>query len=152
MSTAKHFIPDGSQQLMAQLIVKDAKKTAAFLADAFGGEKIAEYPGPDGKGVMWAMVKVGDSRILLADASGFATPTRANIFVYVPDVDAALGRARERGAKILQPAADMFWGDRWALVEDPDGNHYQIATHIEDLTPAEIGQRMKGAAQAAASA
>jgi uncharacterized glyoxalase superfamily protein PhnB len=148
MSKAKHYVPEGSQTLTPQLIVKDAKKTAQFLVDVFGGEKLAEYPGPDGKSIMWAVVKVGESRILLADASPRAKATTANLFVYVPDVDGTVAKAKDRGATELSPAADMFWGDRWALLADADGNQWQVATHVEDLTPAEIGERMKKMAAA----
>lgn len=117
----------------------------------FGAEKLAEYSGPDGKSVIWAMLKLGESRVLVADAVGFAPATRSNIFVYVRDVDSTVDRAKARGAKVVTPPSDMFWGDRWAIVEDSDGNPYQIATHIEDVTPQEIGERNEACGNARVS-
>jgi PhnB protein len=33
---------------------------------------------------------------------------------------------------------DMFWGERFARVRDPFGHEWGIATHLRDMTPAEI--------------
>ncbi len=35
----------------------------------------------------------------------------------------------------------MFYGDRSAAVTDPFGNFWAIATHIEDVSPAELKKR-----------
>jgi len=36
----------------------------------------------------------------------------------------------------------MFWGDRYAQVVDPYGHAWQIATHVEDVSPQEMESRM----------
>jgi hypothetical protein len=36
------------------------------------------------------------------------------------------------------PLADMFWGDRYGVVEDPSGHQWAVATHIRDMTPEEM--------------
>ena len=46
---------------------------------------------------------------------GFHLPSRA-------DVDAAWDRMTSAGAKGRQAPYDAFWGSRYAIVEDPDGN------------------------------
>jgi PhnB protein len=56
------------------------------------------------------------------------------IFVYVEDVDGAVERAVARGATVLRPAEDQFWGDRTAWVMDPAGHVWTIATRIEETT------------------
>ena len=98
--------------------------------------------GPDGASIMHAHVIIGDSAIFFSDAGGFAKPTTANLFFYVPDVDKAIAQAAAAGAKVLAPATDMFWGDRWSMLEDPSGNVWQIATHVEDVSPEEMQRRM----------
>jgi hypothetical protein len=40
------------------------------------------------------------------------------------------------------PLADMFWGDRYAQLEDPFGHHWSVATHTRDLSPQEIQEGM----------
>jgi hypothetical protein len=37
----------------------------------------------------------------------------------------------------------MFWGDRMANITDPFGHEWAIATHTEDVSPAEMERRMK---------
>ncbi|MBL8610010.1 MAG: VOC family protein [Myxococcales bacterium] len=143
--TAKSHVPEGTQAITPQLVVKGARAFADKLVEVFGAEKLAEYPNADGS-VMFAVVKIGDSKLFLSDAGGFAQATKGNVFVYVPDVDAAVGKLAACGGKVLAPPSDMFWGDRWALVEDPSGNQWQIATHLQDLSVEEVRSRMASAA------
>jgi uncharacterized glyoxalase superfamily protein PhnB len=62
---------------------------------------------------------------------------------YVPDCDAAIAQAEQAGAKVLMPAADMFWGDRYGIVIDPSGHKWSFATHQKDLSPAEMQAAMQ---------
>ena len=39
------------------------------------------------------------------------------------------------------PVSDMFWGDRFGKVIDPYGHHWSLATHTEDVAPAEMERR-----------
>ena len=63
------------------------------------------------------------------------------IFVYVADVDQALERAVARGAKILIPAQNQFWGDRTARIVDPSGHVWTVASRIEETTEEQRAQR-----------
>jgi PhnB protein len=65
------------------------------------------------------------------------------IHLYVEDVDAVASRAVEAGAKTLTPVADQFYGDRSSSIEDPFGHIWIIATHKEDMTPAEMQKRFE---------
>ena len=40
--------------------------------------------------------------------------------------------------KIHMPATDMFWSDRYAMLEDLFGHHWSVATHIRDVSPEEM--------------
>jgi PhnB protein len=142
MAKAKHFVPTGLSTLTPQLVVSDATALVSFLEKAFGAQLVDKVPGPEGKGILHGHCRVGDSVIFLSDASGFAKPTTANSFVYVEDVDTVFGKAVAAGGKVVAPITDMFWGDRWGMIEDPFGNIWQLATHVEDLSPDEIKQRM----------
>ena len=96
-------------------------------------------PGADGK-LMHAEIKIGDSLVMCSDA--VREPARpAGLFVFSRNVDKAFDKAVKAGAKVLMPPADMFWGDRFARVEDPQGNSWGIATHIEDVSPKEMKKR-----------
>jgi uncharacterized glyoxalase superfamily protein PhnB len=61
--------------------------------------------------------------------------------MYVEDVDAAFGRAVKAGGTIVAKPADQFYGDRSGGVVEPAGNTIWIATHIEDVPPAELQRR-----------
>jgi hypothetical protein len=41
------------------------------------------------------------------------------------------------------PPTDMFWGDRYGLLEDPFGHRWSVATHKRDLTSGQIESAMK---------
>ncbi|MCA9705520.1 MAG: VOC family protein [Myxococcales bacterium] len=131
--------------LIPQLVVDDARGYLEFLGKALGGETLHVMPGPDGKSVMHAAVRLQDARVFVSDASEFAKKTTANVFLYVSDVDAAYERATAAGAQPVAPVSDMFWGDRWGMVADPSGNLWQLATHVEDVTPEQLAERMRAA-------
>jgi len=65
--------------------------------------------------------------------------------LYVPDADAAWATAIAAGCKVVSPIEDQFWGDRYGEVKDPFGFVWAIATHLEDLTAAEIEARRQKA-------
>ena len=103
-------------------------------------------PGPDGKGVMHAELRIGDSLVMLCDEfpnmQAFSplhykgTPT--SVFLYVENVDEVFHRAVEAGGQVVMPVTDMFWGDRFGKVRDPFGHEWGIATRQWDLTPEEL--------------
>jgi uncharacterized glyoxalase superfamily protein PhnB len=67
--------------------------------------------------------------------------------LYVEDADSTFARAVEAGAKPVMPLADMFWGDRYGMLEDPFGHKWAIATHKQDLSVEQIEQGMQQAFQ-----
>jgi uncharacterized glyoxalase superfamily protein PhnB len=65
------------------------------------------------------------------------------IHLYVEDADAAFARAVGAGATAVMPLADMFWGDRYGVLQDPFGHKWAIASHKRDLTPEQVEEGMK---------
>jgi PhnB protein len=125
----------------ASLNVADAKAVIDFCRKTFAAKVRGDVMrGPDGK-ILHAEIEFGDSIVMVSDAVR-ETERPANLFVYVEAVDKVIAKAVKAGAKVLEPAADMFWGDRFGRVEDPVGNRWAIATHIEDVTPKELKKRM----------
>lgn len=97
---------------------------------------------------MHAELRLGDSVIMLSDASPEFPARSAMIHIYVPDTDAAYRRAVAAGAKPIREPADQFYGDRSAGVEDAFGNYWWIATHVEDIPPEEMERRATEAMRA----
>lgn len=146
-------VPEGFHTLTPHLIVKDASQAIEFYKKAFGAEELSRLPGPDGKSIMHAALKIGDSRLFLVDEfpqMGSRGPaaiggTPVTVHVYVEDVDSVFNQAVAAGAKVRMPLDDMFWGDRYGQIIDPFGHQWSLAAHKEDLTPEEIAKRAQAA-------
>lgn len=139
-------VPEGMHTITTQLWFNgDCAEAVEFYQKAFGAELAGPVAkGPDGKGVMHAMLKMGNAQVMMADAwpdmweKGPETSATAGLFVYVDDCDALFSRAAEAGCEVIFPMNDMFWGDRMGKVKDPFGHCWGIATHKWDYTPEEI--------------
>lgn len=144
-------IPDGFHTVTPALTVRDGARVIEFLKKALGAQELMRMPGPDGKTIMHAELKIGDCIVMLSEEQptmGCRAPASVGaptsyLYVYVPDVDAAFKRAVDAGAKVLMPVANMFWGDRFGQVEDPSGHRWGLATHQEDVLPEEMSRRQK---------
>jgi len=62
------------------------------------------------------------------------------IHLYVEDADAVAAQAVAAGAKVLKPVDEMFWGDRYGMLEDPFGHRWSVATHVRDVSPQEMAE------------
>jgi PhnB protein len=142
-------IPDGHHAVTPYLVVHDAEAAIRFYQQAVGAAEVMRFPGPTGKGILHAVIKIGDSLIYLSDEfrdMGSRSPktlggTTAGIHLYVEDADAVFQRAVAAGARVRVPLMDIFWGDRFGRVIDPFGYEWAVATHKEDVSPEEIGRR-----------
>jgi PhnB protein len=145
-------IPDGMHSITPHLVCDGAAQAIEFYKKAFGAVEMGRLPDPKGR-LMHAAVRIGDSVVMLVDEFpewGSVGPkalkgTPVTIHLYVEKVDAVFNQAVSVGAKVVMPVADMFWGDRYGLVEDPFGHRWSIATRTRDLSPAEIEQGAKDA-------
>jgi PhnB protein len=145
-------IPQGFHSITPCLTVDSAQQAIDFYTRAFGAKEIMRMDGPPGK-ISHAELKIGDSILMLGDempGAGGRTPrslggSSVNIFLYVDDVDTIFDRAKAAGARVDMPVDDMFWGDRYGKLTDPFGHSWSIATHKEDVTPAEMTKRAQAA-------
>jgi uncharacterized glyoxalase superfamily protein PhnB len=136
-------IPKGYHSITPALNQADAAKMIEFCKKAFGAKVRMSLAGPGGK-IAHAEIDIGDSVVMLNDA--MQEPAQpAGLFLYVPDVDKTVAKAVKAGAKVIMPVQDMFWGDRFGRIEDPQGNRWGIATHREDVPPRELKKRAAAA-------
>ncbi len=141
-------IPDGYHAITPYLVVEGAAKVIEFASKAFGAQEIFRFPGPNGT-IGHAEMKIGDSVIMIADAGRYP-PRPANLVLYVPNVDEVYRKAIAAGATSEREPADQFYGDRSAGVIDTGGNHWWMATHVEDVSPDELERRAAEMAKKAA--
>ena len=93
-------------------------------------------------GIGHAEVEIDGAALMLAGAPPPEyPPTSSLIHPYVPDCDAVYAQVIA-GATFVAEPADQFYGDRLARITDPHGNQWSISTHIEDLTPDQIAERI----------
>jgi uncharacterized glyoxalase superfamily protein PhnB len=149
MASTVKPIPEGYHTVTPHLVVRDTEQALAFYQKAFGAKELGRSAGPDGKSIIHAEMQIGDSRLMLNDeflAWGVKSPQTLNgspvtIHLYVEDVDAVVRKAADAGAQITMPPADMFWGDRYAKVQDPFGHHWSIGCRIANLSAKEMAER-----------
>jgi PhnB protein len=131
------------------LTVRGVSEAVEFYRRAFGASELYRNMAPDGKSVMHAELMLGDSRFLLHDefpehgevSPLDGPPTGVKLHLYVDDVDDIYERTIAAGATVLMPLQDCFWGDRYAIVRDPFGHRWSMATRIEDLSPRQLQKR-----------
>ena len=143
-------VPDGFHRVTPHLVVRNAAGLIEFYKKAFGAVELGRAPGPDGKSIMHAAIRIGDSIVFLNDEfpdMGAVSPlagkgTPVTLHLYVEDADKQFQQALAAGAEVVMPLADQFWGDRYGIVRDPSGHQWSIGSHMEDLTPDQIKERM----------
>jgi PhnB protein len=133
-------IPEGYHTVTPYLTVEGAGKLLDFVKRAFDAKEIHRTTRPDG--TLWhAEVRIGDSMVMMAEAADPWKPMSSAIYLYVNDTDATYQSAIAAGATSLMEPANQFYGDRNAGVQDPVGNMWWIGTHVEDVSPEEVGRR-----------
>lgn len=124
----------GMQPVNVYLAVANVAATVEFLERTFGFARGVALPDTDGQ-LRYAEVRHGTAVLMLIRKGDPATATggAAALYTYVQDVDASLARAREAGVGVSE-AEDQPWGDRVAVVTDPDGYRWVLAT-FKKLVP-----------------
>ena len=141
-------IPDGYPRVTPYLFVEGAEAAIEFYGKIFGARERMRMGAPGGK-IGHAEIEIGDSVVMLADEApemGALSPRTIGgspvmLSVYVEDVDAVFEAALEAGATSVRPLEDQFYGDRVGQFEDPFGQRWHVATHVEDVPPDEMEQR-----------
>ena len=144
-------VPDDMHRVTPHLVVDGAAQAIEFYKKAFGAVEEARLPGPDGR-IMHAMIRIHGDAVMLVDempqwnvfGPKALKGSPVTLHLYVEDVDAAVKRAVDAGAKVTMPVADMFWGDRYGKLEDPFGHQWSLATHQREVSMEEAKKTMAG--------
>jgi uncharacterized glyoxalase superfamily protein PhnB len=129
------FQPDGWHTVTPRIVARDPESLVRFLKDVFHAQ--GEFrPG------LPAEIRIGDSVVMVSGGDGLRDLMPAFLYVYVADTDSTYERAIAANATSLEEPADIPYGDRRAMVRDSWGNTWQMATHKQDLSVAEIRSRL----------
>lgn len=143
-------IPPGMHTLTPHLVCADANAAMGFYQRAFNAVELGRVPGDNGK-LMHGTMQIGNSVLMLVDEYpdwGSLGPnsrggSSVTLHLYVEDADRQFQQAVAAGCSVRMPLEDMFWGDRYGIVQDPYGHLWSIATHIRDVSPEEIQSAIK---------
>jgi PhnB protein len=141
-------IPDSYPRVSPHLSVVGAVDAIDFYMSVFGATERMRMGMPDGT-VAHAELELGGSVIMIGEEMpGGVDPSPKTLggspvalFVYVEDVDDVFERAIDAGAQAVQEPENHFYGDRVAMLDDPFGHRWNIATHVEDVPPDEMERR-----------
>ena len=133
-------VPEGMHTVTPFLVVDGANELIRFIEQSFDGKVTSIMKTKDGK-VMHAGVQIGDSALMLSDATGQYPAGASRLYLYVDNVDDTYNKAiRAKGTSLREPT-DEFYGDRSSGVKDAWGNEWWIATHVEDVDDEEMEKR-----------
>jgi PhnB protein len=137
-----------SDQFIPHLIVSDGMAALKFYKEVFGGEEGHNMMAPDGKRLMHGELELDGHKLFISDefkpeeGGVCQTPrtlggTSVRITLNTDDADGVVERAAARGAKVIMPVADMFWGARYGQFIDPFGHIWGINQQLKEMTEAE---------------
>lgn len=132
------------------LTIRNAEAAIAFYQKAFGAVEKVRLLTPDGKAILHAELQIGDALLYLSEefpemcnkSPEALHGSPVTLHLQVDDADTWFDRAVQAGATVIMPLENMFWGDRYGRLSDPFGHQWAIATHIEDVAPEEMNQRL----------
>ena len=111
----------------------DVPRSARFW-ESLGFARFYQLPAEGDPG--YVALRRGDAELAVVAAEwpreqyglGLGDGPRFEMFVYTGDVDRLLADLRAEGVTVLRDPADMPWGERIAVIADPDGNPVSLAT------------------------
>ena len=132
----EHFggVPDGYHSVNPYIVVEGVEDLIDFLRDVFGGVERGEREISADGTIGHAEVQIGDSVVMLSEATP-AYPSRPSVyFAYVPDVDSVFRNAVAAGAVSILDPMEQPWGDRVAGFHDLFDNRWWVATRVANMT------------------
>jgi PhnB protein len=145
---------DVQPSVSPMLTVSDGAAAIDFYVKAFDAEELGRVPGPDGKKLYHAALRINGSVVMLNDdfpemTDGKSmTPTAlggspVSIHLTVTDVDAKFQKAVDAGATVVMPLEDAFWGDRYGELRDPFGHLWTMGQPVREVSEQEIAEAVK---------
>jgi len=138
--TEDNFVP--------HLIVNDGMAALKFYEEVLGAEPGHTMMAPDGKRVMHGELTLDGHKIFISDeftaeeGGSCSTPKTlggscVRITLMTDKADAVVERAVARGARVIMPLQDMFWGARYGQIVDPFGHQWGINQQLREQSEAE---------------
>jgi PhnB protein len=135
-------------QFVPHLIVSNGMAALKFYREVFGATEGHNMMAPDGKRLMHGELELDGHKFFVSDEFTAAeggncqTPetlggTSVRITLMTDDADGVFERAVARGAKVIMPLQNMFWGARYGQLLDPWGHNWGINQQLQEQTEEE---------------
>jgi catechol 2,3-dioxygenase-like lactoylglutathione lyase family enzyme len=123
----ENYVNQG-EQLVVALYVQDIKESIEFYR-SYRFEVLRDEG-------TFVELKWEDARLFLSEVPGTPPPPAnpiGNMRIMVPNVDEYWNLANEKGATILSPIEDRYYGLRDFIIAGPDGLALRFATWLKDV-------------------
>ena len=128
----KTYRPEGFTTVNPYLFVSNPEELIQFLKDTFHAEELGRTLNEKGDVIRNCILKIGDTNIMVSQASGQFMAMRTALYLYVDDADAMHAHALAHGATEVFAPMDMDYGDRQGGIIDPSGNYWWISKRFEE--------------------
>jgi PhnB protein len=135
--------PAGASRVAPWIISRDTVAEIEFLRAVFDAVETAGARIMNGDRVGHAEIDLAGMTVLLFDSDPAWPLTPAHMRLYVRDLQKTLRAATDRGARVVTEPTELAFGDIVARFRDPQGHLWWIHQHVEDVDPAELGQRFQ---------
>ena len=123
--------------IIPMLVCKDPGAEIEFCQHSFDAVELSRREGKDGN-VIHATLRIDEAMFMVHDESDHLNSSAplsngsspVVIYLYGEEVDAIIEKAVTKGARILLPAEDQYWGDRVGRIIDPENHVWNIASRI----------------------
>ena len=139
---------DRKDQFIPHLIVSDGLAALKFYQEVFGAEAGENMMARDGRRLMHGEIVLEGHVLFVSDEftreeGGMCQKpetlggTSVRITLMTDNADGVFQRATERGAEVLMPVQNMFWGARYGQFRDPFGHVWAVNQQLQEQTDAE---------------
>jgi uncharacterized glyoxalase superfamily protein PhnB len=121
--------PADHSTVSVYVMAQGARDLMDFLGTVFGATALVAIDREDGS-LMHASLRIGDSVVMIAEATADYPAFPVWLHVYVDDVDATHAAALAKGATEVEAPSEKGDGDRRGGFHDACGNTWWIATPV----------------------
>jgi PhnB protein len=121
-------IPPGFNTVTAYFFVNRADEFLSFLVNGLGGIETLRHM--NGARIANAQVRIGDSTVMVSEASEAFPAMSSSHYLYVADADASMSNALASGATKIMDVDNMPYNDRQGGVKDQWGNIWWLSQRL----------------------
>jgi uncharacterized glyoxalase superfamily protein PhnB len=124
--------------IVPMLVCRNPEAEIEFCKYSFDAAELSRKGGEEG-GVIHATLKIGQMMVMIHNETSQLASRAPHadgsspvvIYLYSDEVDPIIEKAVTKGARVILPAQNKFWGDRVGRIIDPENHVWNIACRID---------------------